>query len=76
MTQGASQPMKFVIPTAFSPTSQFCEMAILAEQNGIDVIAISDHVAHPEHIASRYPYTADGSPRGPIRGSRSARWRQ
>ena len=62
--------MKFVIPTAFSPTSQFCEMAILAEQNGIDVVAISDHVAHPEHIASRYPYTADGS----IRWTEDTAW--
>jgi probable F420-dependent oxidoreductase len=62
--------MKFVIPTAFSPTSQFCEMALLAEQNGIDAIAISDHVVHPEHIASRYPYTADGN----IRWTEDTAW--
>jgi len=52
--------MKFVIPTAFSPPGQLCEMAVLAEQNGFDAIAISDHVAHPETIASPYPYTKDG----------------
>jgi len=62
--------MKFVIPTAFSPTAQLCDMAVLAEQNGIDAIAISDHVVHPEHIASRYPYTADGS----IRWNEDTAW--
>ncbi len=64
--------MKFVIPTAFSPTSQFCEMAVLAEQNGIDAIAISDHVAHPAHrvAATRTPRTDRSAgrrtPPGPI----------
>ena len=48
--------MKFVVPTAFSPPAQLCELAVLAEQNGIDAIAVSDHVAHPETIASPYPY--------------------
>lgn len=62
--------MKFVIPTAFSPESQLCEMAVLAEQNGIDAIAISDHVAHPESIASRYPYTEDGK----IRWTEDTAW--
>ena len=62
--------MKFVIPTAFSPASQLCEMAVLAEQNGIDAIAISDHVAHPETIASPYPYTKDGA----IRWTEDTAW--
>jgi probable F420-dependent oxidoreductase len=62
--------MKFVIPTAFSPPSQLCEMAVLAEQHGIDAIAISDHVAHPETIASPYPYTKDGA----IRWTEETAW--
>lgn len=62
--------MKFVIPTAFSPPAQLVEMAVLAEQNGIDAIAISDHVAHPETIASPYPYTQDGS----IRWTEDTAW--
>lgn len=62
--------MKFVIATAFSPPAQFCEMARLAEANGIDAVAISDHVAHPEQIASRYPYTPDGS----IRWTEDTAW--
>jgi probable F420-dependent oxidoreductase len=62
--------MKFVIPTAFSPPAQLCEMAVLAEQYGIDAIAISDHVAHPETIASPYPYTKDGA----IRWTEDTAW--
>lgn len=62
--------MKFVIPTAFSPASQLCELAVLAEQNGIDAIAISDHVAHSETIASPYPYTKDGN----IRWTEDTAW--
>jgi probable F420-dependent oxidoreductase len=53
--------VKFVIPTAFSPPEHFCAMARAAEDSGWDVIALSDHVAHPERIASPYPYTQDGS---------------
>jgi len=52
--------MKFVIPTAFSPAGHFCEMARAAEEAGFDMVAISDHVAHPEQINSPYPYTKDG----------------
>jgi len=62
--------MKFVIPTAFSPASQLCAMAVLAEQNGIDALAISDHVVHPEKISTPYPYTKDGA----IRWSEDTAW--
>lgn len=62
--------MQFVIPTAFSPPSHFCAMARAAEEHGWDAVAISDHVAHPERIASPYPYTSDGS----IRWSEHTAW--
>jgi probable F420-dependent oxidoreductase len=62
--------VKFVVPTAFSPAAQLCELAVLAEQNGIDAVAISDHVVHPEKIASRYPYTKDGG----IRWTEDTAW--
>jgi probable F420-dependent oxidoreductase len=62
--------VKFVVPTAFSPPSHFCAMARAAEESGWDAIAISDHVAHPERIASPYPYTKDGS----IRWNESTAW--
>ncbi len=53
--------MQFVIPTAFSPVSHLCAMARAAEDHGWDVVAISDHVVHPERIDSPYPYTRDGA---------------
>jgi probable F420-dependent oxidoreductase len=62
--------VKFVVPTAFSPASQLCALARLAEENGIDMIAISDHVVHPEKIASPYPYTHDGN----IRWTEDTAW--
>jgi probable F420-dependent oxidoreductase len=62
--------MKFVIPTAFSPPSQLVETARLAERHGIDAIAISDHVAHPETIRTPYPYTKDGA----IRWTEDTAW--
>jgi probable F420-dependent oxidoreductase len=62
--------LKFVVPTAFSPPEQLCELAVIAEQNGIDAIAVSDHVVHPETIASRYPYTKDGA----IRWTEETAW--
>jgi len=62
--------MQFVIPTAFSPPSHFCEMARAAEEHGWDAVAISDHVAHPERIDSPYPYTKDGA----IRWNEDTAW--
>jgi probable F420-dependent oxidoreductase len=62
--------MQFAIPTAFSPASHFCAMARAAEDSGWDMVAISDHVAHPQRIVSPYPYTADGS----IRWDENTAW--
>ncbi len=55
--------MKFVVATAYSDPMHYCELARAAEDAGFEALAVSDHVVHPEKIASRYPYTADGSPR-------------
>lgn len=62
--------MQFVIPTAFSPAPHFCAMARAAEEHGWDVVAISDHVAHPERIDTPYPYTRDGA----IRWDENTAW--
>jgi probable F420-dependent oxidoreductase len=45
-------------------------MARAAEDSGWDAVAISDHLAHPERIASAYPYTRDGS----IRWNEGTAW--
>jgi len=55
--------VKFVVPMAFSHPAHCCALARTAEQSGWDCVAVSDHVVHPEHIRSTYPYTPDGTPR-------------
>jgi probable F420-dependent oxidoreductase len=46
---------------AFSHPAHCCALARTAEQSGWDCVAVSDHVVHPEHIRSTYPYTPDGA---------------
>ena len=55
--------MKFVTSLAFSDPTQLCELARAAEEAGWDGLVVSDHVVHPEKIATPYPYTKDGLPR-------------
>ncbi len=55
--------MKFVCHLAFGPTHHMGPVARALEENGFDDVALSDHVVHPERIATPYPYTADGKPR-------------
>ena len=63
--------MKFVIPTAFSPTSQFCEMARTRRSRTASTRSRSPITSRiPSTIASRYPYTADGS----IRWTEDTAW--
>ena len=55
--------MKFVTSLAFSDPTQLCELARAADEAGWDGLVVSDHVVHPEKIATPYPYTKDGAPR-------------
>jgi probable F420-dependent oxidoreductase len=57
--------MKFGISVAFSDPTHLGPMARAAEQAGFARVALSDHVVHPRHIRTPYPYTADGTPRWP-----------
>jgi probable F420-dependent oxidoreductase len=52
--------MKFCIPTAFMDPLHLPPLARAAEEAGVHSLAISDHVVHPESIASRYPYAETG----------------
>jgi probable F420-dependent oxidoreductase len=52
--------MKFCASLAFTEPDHYCDLAVLAEEHGWDVLVLSDHVVHPETIASRYPYREDG----------------
>ena len=55
--------MKFVTSLAFSDPTQLCDLARAADETGWDGLVVSDHVVHPEKIATPYPYTKDGLPR-------------
>jgi probable F420-dependent oxidoreductase len=55
--------MKFITSVAFNEPRHYGELARTADASGWDGIIVSDHVVHPEKIASPYPYTKDGTPR-------------
>jgi probable F420-dependent oxidoreductase len=55
--------MRFVCSLAFTPLSEYTALARAADDAGFDAVAVSDHVVHPQKIATPYPYTADGAPR-------------
>ena len=55
--------MKFCVSVAFCDPRHLVEVARTADAAGWDVLAVSDHVVHPEKIATPYPYTPDGQPR-------------
>ena len=52
--------MKFYVSMAFSDAGEYLDLARAVEAAGWDGMAISDHLVHPETIATLYPYTADG----------------
>jgi alkanesulfonate monooxygenase SsuD/methylene tetrahydromethanopterin reductase-like flavin-dependent oxidoreductase (luciferase family) len=55
--------VKFVTSLAFSAPAQILPLARACDAAGFDAVALSDHVVHPEQIATPYPYTKDGAPR-------------
>ena len=55
--------MKFVTSLAFTDPAHYVSLAKACDAAGFDAVALSDHVVHPQHIATRYPYTPDGAPR-------------
>jgi probable F420-dependent oxidoreductase len=55
--------VKFVTSMAFSDPSQLGALARGAEQAGFACLTLSDHVVHPAHIETPYPYTPDRQPR-------------
>jgi probable F420-dependent oxidoreductase len=55
--------VKFITSLAFSAPAQILPLAQACDAAGFDAVALSDHVVHPEKIATPYPYTDDGAPR-------------
>lgn len=54
--------MKFWQSVAFLPARQVLEVARVSDETGYHGITMSDHVVHPEKLASAYPYSEDGAP--------------
>lgn len=54
--------MKFWQSLSFTETQQLVDLARICEQLGFHGAFVSDHLFHPEKIASRYPYSEDGRP--------------
>ena len=52
--------MKFVLSTFGVPTAELPLLAPIAEDCDWSMIAVSDHIVHPERISTPYPYTEDG----------------
>jgi len=55
--------MEFGISVAFSDPAHIGPLARAAESAGFARVALSDHVVHPRHLRTPYPYTTDGEPR-------------
>jgi len=55
--------VQFCMSIAFSPADHYLPLAQAADDAGFHYVALTDHVANPEHLESSYPYTEDGSRR-------------
>lgn len=54
--------MKFFNALMGAKPLDLITIAVAAEANGFDGVALSDHVVYPEDLKSEYPYTPDGKP--------------
>ena len=52
--------MRFCVPFPMFPADQLVPMAVAAEANGFDSIAVPDSVFYPQAVSADYPYSADG----------------
>ena len=55
--------VRFSIPLAFNPASQWTRLARTAEEAGFHSVVVSDHLVYPGNLRTPYPYTSDGKPR-------------
>lgn len=51
--------MRFVLYGTYIPSEQLVAVARAAEELGFDAITIPDHVVHPSHPRTPYPYAPD-----------------
>lgn len=54
--------MKFWQSVTFSQPDELLPVATIAEEVGFTGVFVSEHVFYPQHLTSKYPYSADGTP--------------
>ena len=54
--------MRFWQALSFTETDQLLDLARVCEEVGFHGAFVSDHLFYPGSIASKYPYSPDGSP--------------
>ena len=54
--------MKFWQSVTFSQPDELLPVARIAEEVGFTGVFVSEHVFFPQRLASKYPYSADGTP--------------
>ena len=54
--------MKFSQALIGAAPKDWTHLARVCEEVGFDSVAVSDHVVFPANLASKYPYTPDGTP--------------
>ncbi len=54
--------MKFWQSVTFSQPDELLPVARIAEEVGFTGVFVSEHVFYPQQLASKYPYSADGTP--------------
>jgi probable F420-dependent oxidoreductase len=59
---GEEWPLRFWQALSFTETDQLLDLARICEEVGFHGAFVSDHLFYPGAIASKYPYSPDGSP--------------
>ena len=52
--------MRFTVPLPMLPAHHYAPMAVAAEANGFDSIAVPDSVFFAETVTGDYPFSGDG----------------
>ena len=55
--------MRFWNALTWMQPREAIEMAVVSEEVGYDGVCVADHLFHPRELKSKYPYSADGTPR-------------
>ena len=62
-TPGTTCRVKFWNALTWMEPREAIEMAVVSEECGYDGVCVADHLFSPRELKSKYPYSADGTPR-------------